>query len=418
MHIFKVINEQYISTLGQITSLVELKIIGERKKIIIENSKIEEFGTSNQSIKKYDGTLQALPLPEAKQLRIVDGAKNWSSKVMDEIPSENITKEMLENCPGIGNELVAPIFSDVIDEAWTLLQHGLAKGSALILGLAHHHDGDDLVITSGWPAVLEAFGFSLDGNKIIKIANSDEMFNLKIEQLREAKLVLDEENHRKSELEKVRATNRIAAETDARQKGLNIAETDKIGKEAAESIPDQGPKDKEKYLAAQIHEDDYSVDGIIAQIRKISSLRWEHSAPIRVGSRMGRPEKSAPRIMNPMAHILFPIELNGGNQRLMSVASQKKDIRTQLGSRTCTKCQKKSPFITCHHRKKDRYGEGLPGEVCGGRTEFNTELAQNRRRRGELMTVPIESALEDARIRLGIDRLPKTIKCMKKINCF
>jgi hypothetical protein len=382
---------------------------------LIENSKIEDFGTCHNTEHEYDAELQASPISERRQLRIIDGAKNWSSKMMDEIPSENITKEMLENCPGIGNELAEPIFSETVAEAWTLLQHGLAKGSALILGLAHHHDGNDLVITSGWPAVLEGFGFSIDGNKIIKIVNSDEIFNLKIEQLREAKLVLDEENSRKGELEKIRATHRIAAETGARQRGMNIAETDKIGKDAANSIPDEGPKDKEKYLAAQIHEDDYLVDGIIAQIRKISPLRWEHSAPIRVGSRMGRPEKSAPRIMNPMAHILFPIELNGGNQRLMSVASQKKDIRTQLGARTCTKCEKKSPFISCHHRKKDKYGEGLPGEVCGGRTEFNTELGPKRRRRGELLTVPIESAMEDARIRLGIDRLPKTIKCMKKI---
>ena len=78
-------------------------------------------------------------------------------------------------------------------------------------------------------------------------------------------------------------------------------------------------------------------------------------------------------------------------------------------------CGKNSPFITCHHRKLDHNGHELVGETCGGRTDFEGELGQNRRRRGELMTVPLDSALEDARIKLGIDRLPKTIKCMKKI---
>jgi hypothetical protein len=129
---------------------------------IIGNSKIEDLGVSNTTSKDYGLGLRASPISDQRQLRIIDGAKNWSSKMMDEIPPENISKEMLEKSPGISNELLEPIFSKTVDEAWTLIQHGLAKGSALILGLAHHHDGDDLIITSGWPAVLEAFGFSID----------------------------------------------------------------------------------------------------------------------------------------------------------------------------------------------------------------------------------------------------------------
>jgi hypothetical protein len=382
---------------------------------VIDQAILETNGTMKFSPQEEVEGLDALPLPDSKQMRIVGGVSNWSSRIMDEMRPEIITMDMMVNCPGPKFDLVESIFSEEMKESWTLLQHGIAKGFALLLGLAHHHDGDDLIITSGWTAVLEAFGYSSDSGKPLKISNTEEVFIAKIKQLKDAKIVLDEENIRLKELAKVRATNRIAAETNARQKGLNIAETDAIGNSAAESIPDEGPKDSEKYLAAQIHEDDYLVDGIITQIRKISSLRWEHSAPIRVGSRMGRPEKSAPRIMNPMAHILFPIEMNGGNQRLMSVASQKKDIRVQLGPRTCTKCGLKSPFITCHHRNKDQFGKGIQGEQCSGRTEFNTELAKNKRRRGEFITVPIDDALEDARIKLKLDRLPKAIKCMKKL---
>ena len=382
---------------------------------IIDEGVLEENGTRKSPSQEEIKSLNPALVEETKQFRIIDGVKGWSSSIMDEMRPESITMDMLRNCPGPEFELLDPIFSAELGESWTILQHGIAKGSALLLGLAHHHDGNDLIITSGWNAVLEAFGYSVEGNQPLKISNVDEIFSAKIKQLRNAKIVLDEENLRLEKLGEVRASNRITAETDARQKGLNIAQTDEIGNRAAAGVLDPGPKDSDKYLAAQILEDDYLVDGIIAQIRKISTLRWEHSAPIRVGSRMGRPEKSAPRIMNPMAHILFPIEMNGGNQRLMSIASQKKDVRVQLGVRTCTKCNLKSPFITCHHRLKDANGQGLAGEVCRGRTEFVGELAQNRRRRGELITVPIDDALEDARLRLKLDRLPKTIKCMKKI---
>ena len=85
---------------------------------------------------------------------------------------------------------------------------------------------------------------------------------------------------------------------------MGIAETDKIGKETANKLPDPGPKNPEEYLRAQILEDDHYVDGILTQIRAISRLRWEHAAPVRIGCRMGRPEKSAPR-EKPTVHSLF-----------------------------------------------------------------------------------------------------------------
>ena len=217
------------------------------------------------------------------------------------------------------------------------------------------------------------------------------------------------------ELEKERAIQRISAETNARQLGKSIAETDEIGRIAAANIADSGPDEVDKYINSQIERDDYRVDGILPIIKKISNLRWHHSAPVRIGCRMGRPEKSAPRIMNPMAHTLFPIELNGGNQRLLTNAADKQDIRVQLGLRTCVTCGKKSPMLSCHHRKVNDYGETIIGEKCGGRTEFKKELEANRRRRGEITTVPIASMIEDAMINLELERLPSNVKCMKKI---
>ena len=188
-----------------------------------------------------------------------------------------------------------------------------------------------------------------------------------------------------------------------------------MGRDAAASVIDEGPRDATAYLAAQRLEDEHTIHGIMILVRKLSDLRWEHSAPVRVGCRMGRPEKAAPRVMNPMTHSLFPIELNGGNQRLLRHAVDKRTIRVQLGKRTCTVCERTSPYLRCHHRMEDRFGEGKTGEVCGGRTKASPTNS-NARRRGEIQTVRMDEMVEDARIRLGIDRLPAQVKCMKKLN--
>ena len=116
-----------------------------------------------------------------------------------------------------------------------------------------------------------------------------------------------------------------------------------------------------------------------------------------------------------MTHALFPIELNGGNQRLLANAAEKQSIRVQVGRRICSKCGKESPFILCHHRLVDPDGMERVGEPCGGRTKMKEDENSKRRRRGELQTVRLDTMIEDARIRLGIDRIPRQVKCMKKI---
>ena len=348
-------------------------------------------------------------------LRFINGVKGWDSKNMDDLRPETEAAINYQDIPGPDLQVEDGIFSDSIPQAWVLRIHGLVKGSALMLGLAHHHDGDDLVITEGWEALLDGLGYSLKGNEPMKIEDAESVFSDRIRDLRSAAITLAEERTRKRELERERSTARIAAETNARQKGLGIAETDKIGRDAANQLLDPGPKDPERYLRAQILEDDHAVDGILTQIRLISRLRWEHSAPVRVGCRMGRPEKSAPR-EKPTVHSLFPIELYGGNQRLIANAADQKDLRVQMGVRFCTVCGKKSPMINCHHRKLDDFGEEKPGEVCGGRTELRVSgEKEGARRRGELQTVRIDNILEDARISLGLDRVPKRMKGLKKL---
>ena len=348
-------------------------------------------------------------------LRFISGVKGWNAEDMETLRPESEPELNYDKMPGQCAPIENGVFTKSIPHSWVLRIHGLVKGSALMLGLAHHHDGDDLVITDGWQAMLDGLGFSSNGKAPLKTEDGASVFADRIISLRSAEITLADERKRKDALESERSTVRIAAETDARQRGLGIAETDKIGREAANQLLDPGPDDAEKYLRAQILEDDHAVDGILAQVRQLSRLRWEHSAPVRVGCRMGRPEKSAPR-EKPTVHSLFPIALSGGNQRLISNAAEQQELRVQMGVRFCTVCDKKSPMVTCHHRKLDDFGNEKPGEICGGRTELRISSdKENARRRGELQTIRLDNLLEDARISLGIDRVPKKIKGLKKL---
>ena len=348
-------------------------------------------------------------------LRFISGVKGWDAEEMETLRPESEPELNYDKMPGHCAPLENGVFTKSIPHSWVLRIHGLVKGSALMLGLAHHHEGDDLVITDGWQAMLDGLGFSSSGKAPLKIEDAKSVFTDRISSLRSAEVTLADERKRKDALEGERSTVRIAAETNARQRGLGIAETDKIGRDAANQLPDPGPDDAEKYLQAQILEDDHTVDGILTQVRQLSRLRWEHSAPVRVGCRMGRPEKSAPR-EKPTVHSLFPIALAGGNQRLISNAAEQQELRVQMGVRFCTVCDKKSPMVSCHHRKLDDFGDERPGEICGGRTELRVSSdKENARRRGELQTIRLDNLLEDARISLGIDRVPKKIKGLKKL---
>ena len=377
---------------------------------LLESASLEQ----GQPPSLEDG-IEVQPRTSTRQMRLRGAVKGWTASALDELAPEVLPDVDTASIPGPQIRPLPPIFSTSFPEGWSLVQHGFPKASMMLLGLPHVHDGEDLVVLSGWEALLEAFGFGAEGQEPLRKKDAKKVVTDRIAMLREAKELLDEERERLSILEKERATIRIASETGARQRGLGITETDQVGRDAAASVIDEGPRDPQGYIAAQRLEDGLAVDGILPLVRMLSDFRWEHSAPVRVGCRMGRPEKAAARVMNPMTHSLFPIELNGGNQRLLNNALDKGTIRVQVGRRVCSVCEKESPFIRCHHRALDEFGEGKAGEACEGRT-LPKAANSKARRRGEVQSIRMAEMVEDARIRLGIDRLPNQVKCMKKLN--
>ena len=84
----------------------------------------------------------------------------------------------------------------------------------------------------------------------------------------------------------------------------------------------------------------------IAAVNEVAPFQVRERAPTRIGSRMGRPEKSEDRDLSPAVHTLFPIGEAGGNQRNLSDAAQsfgdnteRGQISVQLGKRRCPYCE-------------------------------------------------------------------------------
>jgi DNA polymerase II large subunit len=88
-------------------------------------------------------------------------------------------------------------------------------------------------------------------------------------------------------------------------------------------------------------------DNTLELVTKLSGVRIQARSPFRIGTRMGRPEKAAPRKMKPPPHILFPLGNYGGNQRLLRTAAEKDKIEIEAGKRICPKCNKSTYKLFC-----------------------------------------------------------------------
>ncbi|MDP2766748.1 MAG: DNA polymerase II large subunit, partial [Candidatus Methanoperedens sp.] len=102
---------------------------------------------------------------------------------------------------------------------------------------------------------------------------------------------------------------------------------------------------------------------IMDTVSKVSGITIRSRAPIRIGGRMGRPEKSDRREMKPAPHVLFPIGEAGGRRRSLrsardyvdfrdngergtdlraGLSAQKEKVGTikvQIGERICSSCK-------------------------------------------------------------------------------
>ncbi len=122
----------------------------------------------------------------------------------------------------------------------------------------------------------------------------------------------------------------------------------------------------------------------LAFVWQLAGFPVKARGPTRIGARMARPEKSAPRKMQPAPHSLFPIGHEGGAQRLLVEAAAKETIEAEVGLRICASCGKRWFLPKCS---------------CGGHT-----LPRNGPARQH---IPLADVLRTALERVGETKPPE-----------
>ncbi|MDL2246243.1 DNA polymerase II large subunit [Methanobrevibacter sp. OttesenSCG-928-K11] len=90
-------------------------------------------------------------------------------------------------------------------------------------------------------------------------------------------------------------------------------------------------------------------DTVIEALNEISDIQIKDKAPVYIGTRVGRPEKSKERLMRPAPHVLFPIGTAGGSRRLVATAAKKGNLKVEIARRLCTSCKLSSFGSICPH---------------------------------------------------------------------
>ncbi|HEY7587155.1 MAG TPA: DNA polymerase II large subunit [Thermoplasmata archaeon] len=122
----------------------------------------------------------------------------------------------------------------------------------------------------------------------------------------------------------------------------------------------------------------------LAFVSALAGFPVRARGPTRIGARMARPEKAAPRKMQPAPHALFPIGHEGGPQRLLSEAVGKETIEVDVGLRICQSCGKRWFLPKCS---------------CGGHTTPRNGPTRQR--------IPVADVLRQALNHLGELKAPE-----------
>jgi DNA polymerase II large subunit len=96
-------------------------------------------------------------------------------------------------------------------------------------------------------------------------------------------------------------------------------------------------------------------------VKKTSLVNIRDKSGAYIGCRMGRPEKSRERKMQPAVHSLFPIGEAGGRERSINAAVDKNRVEVEVSQFVCPSCRKKVIKPTC----PDCGSKTLEVRVCG-----------------------------------------------------
>lgn len=144
--------------------------------------------------------------------------------------------------------------------------------------------------------------------------------------------------------------------------------------EDSEVIEETLGLNKEIDLIKLIEEKENSLEVVNA----LAGFPVYNKAPVYIGARMGRPEKSKERKMNPAPNGLFPVGNFGGKTRSVEKAAEKGKITLDLPNLVCDKCGKELFSYKCECGGKavakricincGKLNEGETCKFCGEKT--------------------------------------------------
>lgn len=144
---------------------------------------------------------------------------------------------------------------------------------------------------------------------------------------------------------------------------------------------------------AEIHRDDRpqvprEQHQVLKLVEMLAGIKVNARSPVRIGTRMGRPEKADLRKMKPPVHGLFPIGHYGTNQRLLRKAAVNNIIEVEVGPRWCSKCSEQAYMPKC--------------ERCGTHTQ-----PPNKDVKTVNWKMPLPEIISKAKMSLGLDSIPE-----------
>ena len=149
-------------------------------------------------------------------------------------------------------------------------------------------------------------------------------------------------------------------------------------------------------------------------ISESSGIRIRPKFSTAIGVRIGRPEKAAPRRMQPPITVLFPVGDKGGSQRDLLMASGADPFFANISSRACPECKAPSIGIKCPGcGAKTRITYRCPG-CRADLPEPSCPKCERKAASHTYREFPLKRLLMDAQQRMGI-RAQKPLKGVREL---
>lgn len=151
----------------------------------------------------------------------------------------------------------------------------------------------------------------------------------------------------------------------------------------------------------------------ISAISSLIGVPVKEKGTVRLGMKMGRPEKAERRLMEGRPQILYPCGEAGGRMRNLMVAYEKTYVSAEFPIFKCGKCAKEINYFFCFDCGQ-RATQLKACRQCGRATEKTTchglETVAHKK-----VNVNIRQQLDQAFARLGIGQKPELVKGVRGV---